>query len=74
MRVLILEDEFTAAQRSQRMLKSAVPEIVIVDVIDTIVKAVNYLASPLELDLIVVVVFVYCSARLLFVVYSSKIA
>lgn len=52
MRTLIIEDELTAARRLQRMLRELDNGLEIVEVIDSIVGAVNFISGTSDLDLI----------------------
>lgn len=52
MRVLILEDEYHAANRIKRLLESNIQDLVIVDICDSIEAATSIFSRDLHLDLI----------------------
>ena len=53
MHVLILEDEAPAAERLQRLLESADPEIHVVSVMETVEEGIELLGSDVKIDLII---------------------
>ncbi|MDO7887064.1 LytR/AlgR family response regulator transcription factor [Hymenobacter cheonanensis] len=52
LRILILEDEYPAAERLQRLLAQAAPEAAVLAVLDTVAGAVEWLATHPAPDLI----------------------
>lgn len=52
MRILIIEDETRAANQLERVLKKVAPEAVVLDKLETVEEAVDYLKGSPSLDLI----------------------
>jgi len=52
MRVLILEDEYHAASRIQRLLQSNIQDLDIVAVLDSVEEATSFLTENKDIDLI----------------------